>query len=1228
MTTRLSQRKVKGGDPAYPTLKDELDARSLGGGTGGYTVPAGGIPRSDMTADVRNALLLAESAYVIPQTGIPTLDLDSNVRASLVKANSAYQKPMAGIPIHDLEVSIQNRLNDFSSFYVYPMTGIPYVDMDSNVQSLLSKADTAYQKPATGIALADLGSDIIESLNKANSAYQKPSAGIPISDIEVPVVVQSDLIPIQSHMNDDKIHITDHSKLTGIGRYTHDQLDKSVEDHSSLISEVRRELSNARDTFASLGGRLDSILGRNSYYKIDTEEEWNLGTLQDLRTNEEGNVSFDFNPEVPVIDVFDIYYHDSLMETEKIGVLTFDKGTSINRGSGNWIDNLNAKNNIGLRLKAFVYAPKTGKYDFSIQFSGRVRVQIAAQLLFDTNNAYSQIDSYTMTDSIQLEGGRLYPIVIEGWYGTTGDRILSLMWKPPGQTYPTYIPPQFMNMSGYEVTEGIYESHIIDLIDDSISIWHLEINALEYRVDDDITAEVATSEDGITFSDWIPFTVLDAIPVPARRFSKFRLIVKKEHAQYTPLVHSFQIRYISSAVNEMREELINARETYLSLEDRLRGIDEKVQNLSNLYNLMDITGIHPEQFASTRLLQMELNMLQHFLREAEALTNYIKLEDGIVDVFKTSDFIDNALSDPYAIVNESLTQQKSLTRMNTNQDWSQWTMDRLDFLNNKMRLALASIADMSRVKAFSNWSQWSLRDTARIAGDYQDYIAQPFYTGADVSVLTRLQIQVYDAWNTPRQTVMVCPTKEGTTNEPDINNPIWITDIGYSSSLFNWTNIRIPVIPLTKYWIVVKKTVEQVYNGYARWWLSYNNTSTNARLRGTNPNNEYLYLRYSSNNGQTWLTDSGYFLTFYIDESTAFESEGYGERIIDYQRSTSFVSADFDVTDIGDGIFGVTYQTSNDQIGWSAIETDIAKVPAGRFLKVNIFMKKSSVGLGSPVLNRFDVYHYYENATIVTKAFDMKYTPTHFIFTGHDNDPDSLIYYVSRDDGHTWIQVEKDHYINLNSIQPGTQVRLKVVFNGLKPTASVHDWAYIAIRYRDVTGQNITALFEEYEATEGQTIFKTDSPYPTGNHALQVYLNGIRQSIHKDYVEIDQHTIEFTEPLIGGIDADRITFVVATGAYDVHDSSIVSRVEDLELMIQGDLFSQRKKHTYNDLNQLVQTEFLDLPYYHTVSYTYLPNGRRATETMIKGEHQRHTEYVYDDQNRISEEIITISGVTN
>jgi hypothetical protein len=1226
MTTRLSQRKIKGGDPAYQTLKQEMDARAIGGGTGGYTVPAGGIPRADMTQDVRDALAAGESAYLLPGAGVPLSDLEQGIQETLTKADTSYQKPVAGIPLSDLEDTIQDRLTDFSNFYIYPTNGIPYVDLDPNLQTMIQKGESAYQKPVDGIGEQELTQALRSKIAKGTTAYQKPVDGIPLTELKEAVTVPEDLLPMEAHMRDTGIHITNHDDLIGIGSYSHDTIDVKLDENQSFISELRREITNARDSFATLGGRIDAMLGRNSYYTIDSMQEWKMGTFTDLIVNEEGNVSFDFDKEQVSMALYNISEHDSFIESERIGTLMFGSETLVNLQNNDWVEGINKRNDVGVSLQAYVYAPKTGIYNFAVQFSGRLRLKVGGQLLFDRTGSYTNVSSLTTEDSIELEGGRLYPITIEGWYRTNGDRVVGLYWKPPGQSYKSTIPFENLNMSGYTVTDGVYETPVIDLVDDSISLWYLEADLSEYRSDDDLTVEVSTSIDGVTFSDWTPFVLNEEIPVTPRRFSKFRVTLHKEYAQYTPLIQSLKVRYISSAVNEMREELMAARSTYLTLDDRLGKLDTQIGDLSKLYEISNLSGIHPEQFASVRLLQMDLNMLHSYLREAEARSEVIRLEDGVADTFVDASMIDDTLSTAYEVKDGALIQKQSLFRMEKDQEWSAWILDRLDYYGDSLQLGYSNDPnDIINMVQFSNWYLWSTRNTARISGDYQDVIAQPFYTGDDISVLTRLQVQTYDYYNQPYMEIMICPTVNG---HADIKNPIFQNYIGRGGGSYNLSNIRVPVSPLTKYWIVVRMTQDYNSNGYARWYQSYNNSSTNIRLRGSNPENGYLYMEYSSNDGQNWSTDGGYFLSFVVDESTSFEENGSGYRILDYGSPQRFVSTDINLDNDGDGLFTVNYQSSMDQNIWSAPEQNVIDLPVGRFLKINITMSKASTGYGSPRLLRFDVYHYKNEIEVITKPLVTKYVPTHFIVTTQESDPDAVEYYVSRDDGHTWLEIATDHYNPLDSIRPGTNVRFKVAFNGLKPLTKVFGWAFIALRYRDVSGQNITALYEEYDAGDEQTDFVLDHPYPMGNHALQVYVNGIRQSIFKDYLEIDQHTIQFTEPLIGGVDGDRVTFAVATGAYDVHDASITDRIDSIERLFEEELYSQRKVHEYDENGRLSKTTFIGAPKFYEISYTYLPDGKRETETVIRGEHKKHVEYKYDDQNRISEEIITISEVTS
>lgn len=1219
MTTRLSQKKIKGGDPAYQTLDQQLKAMSVGGAGGTYVIPDGGIPRSHMTTDVQNALQLAEKAYIIPSTGVPMEDLNSNVRSALVASLNAYNKPNDGIPLTDLAPTIQSLLQSYENFYVYPTNGIPYVDLDSNVKSILSKAVTAYQKPNDGIPLGDLENSVVDTLSKATTAYQKPASGIPASDLDIEYVEPNEIVPFKQHINDKSIHITDHNELTNIGELSHEEIDKAIEDQASLIQETRFEIENARDSFSTLGARIDATIGRNSYYIIDTEEEWKQGTLENLQVNKEGNLSFLFQPSQISLNTYDLTVSDSFTPDNKLRSIVPNQELLLNMGA-QWVDEY--KNNVGVELKAYIYAPVTGTYTFQTQFSGRIKFQVAGQSLVLSNTAYAQIDSYVTSNDIYLVGGRLYPIIFEGRYGTTGARTCSILWKQPNQTFTTPVALQYLNQNGYTADLGIYKTPVIDLRDEQIGVWGVEIDALTYRPDDTIHAEISLSDDGITFGDWIPVSLVDDIHVTPKRFVKIKLIVKKDYVPSSPLIQSLKLRYVSALNNEIRKELIDARNTYLSLQDRLDDLDNKLQQLTTLHNQVQVSGIHPEQFSSLRLLSMELNQLRYYIRESEKAVDYFPLENGVVDTFKTDFMLDEQRSHPYEIIDGSLFQKKTKVSLQSSEEWDRWTLFDLENLNDMLRLATDYLSSTSNAVTFSNLYAWSTTGTAQLGASYQNAITQPFYTGNNTNTLTRLNIQLYGVYNVyPYVTVMICPSNQNGT-APDLSSPIWAIN---ATNSYNFVDLRIPVKPLTKYWIVLK--INTVNTGYTVFYVTPNNNNTNARLRTDNPENSLLYYKYSANNGATWYS-SNYFLSFQVDEARSYKALGSGYRILDYQKEMLFTDAVIDVTDIDNGYFSVVYQSSVDTINWSEPEPDISKLPKGRFLKITVSMGKSSIGIGSPLLRGIDIYHQDTEAEIITRPIELPYIPTHLIFTSETTDDEAISFQVSRDDGHTWIPIKTNDYTKLDSIQAGRKVRIKFVYNEDKPLTAINNYAFAAMYYRDVTGQNITALYEEYIAEEGQTIFHTKDPFPTGNHALQVYLNGIRQSILEDYNEVDNYTIEFTEPLIGGLDADRITLIVATGAYDVHDSSITARVEDLETIISEEVQSQRKKYTYNELNQLVMTEYLESPVYHTIKYTYREDGRKETEVVTRGSHQKHIEYVYDDEGRISEEVITISEVTD
>ena len=108
--------------------------------------------------------------YEKPVTGIPDSDLTAALRQAIEKAVTAYQKPQTGIPATDLTTAVQNLLNEAGSAYQKPQTGIPATDLTAAVQNLLNEAGSAYQKPVTGIPLTDLAASVQAAINAAAQA--------------------------------------------------------------------------------------------------------------------------------------------------------------------------------------------------------------------------------------------------------------------------------------------------------------------------------------------------------------------------------------------------------------------------------------------------------------------------------------------------------------------------------------------------------------------------------------------------------------------------------------------------------------------------------------------------------------------------------------------------------------------------------------------------------------------------------------------------------------------------------------------------------------------------------------------------------------------------------------------------------------------------------------------------------------------------------------------------
>lgn len=1230
MTTKLSQKRVKGGDPAYSNLQEELAARTVGTGSGGsYIVPAGGIPKSDLSTHLRTLLTDVENSLFIHALGVTVDDLAPELEEMILKINDMYVKPSAGIGLSDLDPVIQQRLTDFANYYVYPSGGIPRVDLDWNVQSVLSLAETAYQKPTYGIGMADLDGNVHAMFADAISRYMKPVMGIPDSDLEENYAKQTDLIPFEQHVKDETIHITDHDKLMGIGRYSHGIIDEKIDSHDLSIDAVIRELSKAREEFGSIGDRMNSLLGLNAIYSVETEDDWLAGQMTDLQANKEGFVGLKYQSDRPMIDLYDISKDDFFKPENHIGNLYFESSSRINLGSNPWQHVTDRRSQVGLRLDVNVYADVTGVYEFATQFSGRMRLQVGSKLLYDTSAIVGQVDAYTRTGQVELEAGRLYRLVFEGWYAFEGDRIFGLSWKRPGTNSHTEILPEYFNNSGYMTREGEYISEVIDMKDTNISKWVFELNASENRYDNDVLVEIQRSADNMTWTTWQEIKDNGEILLTPTRFCRVRITLYQRVNFYTPVLHGFKIRFISSMNNEIMSEIIGARDDYSSMAERLQKIEDTILLLAEFDELQDQNSIHPEYFASVRLAEHELNFLKLMLIESERQNKVIDFGNAVADSFSTHDLIDDEKSAVYEIVDKSVRTLDSNVRLEGNDEWAQWDLDRLDYYDGTLRLAYSTTNSTAAKIAFDNWYLWSTRDSARLSGSHQAYIAQPFYTSKDMNLITRLQIQAYDVSNHPGLIVMLCPSNESG-NAPDLDKAIWTNDVGYSysSAILKFSGLRVRVDELTKYWIVLKRGTVRVAAGYSRWYLSYNNTTTSARLRGTNPVSQFLYAQYTADSAGKagWIVDSGYFLSFQIDEENAFESYGEGTRIIDYQKENNFKSVAITSNNFGSGLVMFSYQTSNDGVDWSDPHTDIAMVPKRRFLKISLSMQKSSSGNRSPILSRIDIFSKHNFSELITVPMEVDSIPTHAIMTAIKDE--SIRFEISRDDGRSWKPIVEDVHTQLDDVGAGTSIRLKAIFYGEEPGHWLHNWAYSVVTYRDITQQNVTALYEEYIAEDNQQVFKLKDPYIAGNHSLQVYLNGIRQSVLKDYIEVDNFTVMFNEQLLGGIDADRVTFVVAAGAYDMHDAHIKSEIDFVKERVDHLNVSHSKSHVYNDKDQLASTVFNHESYIQRIDYEYDADGRKSKETKTTKTYEEVIEYTYNERGFLIGEVITVNEVTN
>lgn len=134
---------------------------------------------------------------------------------------------------------------------------------------------------------------------------------------------------------------------------------------------------------------------------------------------------------------------------------------------------------------------------------------------------------------------------------------------------------------------------------------------------------------------------------------------------------------------------------------------------------------------------------------------------------------------------------------------------------------------------------------------------------------------------------------------------------------------------------------------------------------------------------------------------------------------------------------------------------------------------------------------------------------------------------IRPEDGQTLITLNKEYRM-------GTR-QLEVYLNGIRMVQNDDytevDPTHIQFNYPlesdDLVVCQVRAvinsgLHEEYYATEGQVRFRLQNPYGIHQNILQVYRNGVLQRKGRDYLEIDNMTVDFVKPMK---DSEFVTFI-------------------------------------------------------------------------------------------------------
>lgn len=1135
MTTRLSQRKVKAGSPAYKNLMEEMQARTFGSGTD-YIIPVGGIPRTDMTTDVQAAIAQAEASYVFPVGGITETDLSKSVQDRLLLSSTAYQKPSTGIPEADLDIAIQERLNEFKDFYVFPTTGIPYVDLDPDVQAYLQKAFSAYQKPALGIPATDLTQELQDILDYSLKQYIKPDGGIPLTDLEREVVTKE---AFDNYVATPRI--TDHDKLQGIGEYTHPMIDDLLDEHEGILLDVTDEIEFARGEYSTIGRRLDSAFFERHDFIIK-DLDFNDGSMTNLMLSDDNNLHFPY-----VAEPIPIKYYDMSTTTgyEQANQMRVEEVDMIDMRWPSELVTMNAvkySNNVGIVIDGFIYAPKNGVYEFGVQASGSYQFVVnKSEGKFDASDMTGWDDDHVSRPVVvTLTGGQFYRFSLIGKNLRTANSIVRIVWKRPGEKTYEPVKKEYFTKVGYNSPDlAIYETDIIDTE-------KLDIRKLNWSIVTDhktphsyIELEYRQGEDGITFSEWIPYSFGQELESGIERFQQARLTFMRGMTNRSPVLKEIHLNFLSNK-NRLYHEWEEAREGYVTLRAHMDALNERINGVEDLATSIDHSVMDTSWLQNVRFEHVDINLMRMHWEQLKALkTSAHVMPSGFVEDFHDLKLMDTNFQ-KMEVKNSRLYPVPIIEVFDTDLDWTKW--DRLNTSPESGSLKLTYVANAG----LTGPGAVTLIDN----------------TKADNISMNINRTSVYQPFSVPKDTYMVNTVTIGPIYTSQDYRNSQDTLYFYISSLKadgtydatkekligtrNTGQAKLQGQPLTADYLVpanVRKFAIRIYsNGNSldgsSVYMTNNATGVDPVLTGANEDSFVAELR--DNTGKSLANR---FMKLKVVATKGYHSEGEAQIVIDAGIDTHFIEPEIDVT-LNAGSIEITYASSEDGNVFSTPVSVLSQVPHGRYLRVWTRLSRTASNQ-APMINRLAIRHNPKDVIFQTIPVHVVRVPTHAIVDVVDSENADISYEISRDGGQTFRPIVPGIQTDLRDIGAGQEMIIRMFSERFRQDGDV--WIdYIGLQtitHEDFNDKSVIVSHHQVEmATQGQKHVDVSKPYFVGDNSLQVYVNGVYQISGVSYDEINNRAISMRYPLMKD---DIVVLRVATAAYAFADNESLA-----EMLIQ------------------------------------------------------------------------------